>query len=383
MKTYAHTFLKKIDAVVFKFLFFCICLSFSFLRSYAADYDFLSGEYKNQSIIIDYVNELQYTIPSRWVAETTSNEGKITRSYTVKTGTVLSIIYMPVQNSWDITGNYTYVNSVVNSIINGMTEYTEISRSEGAIGNYPSVVIAYTWVADNGSKIWSCSLCTCTNQGVYTMTFMISENNMDKDLFEDMLMYTFQNSNIISFSDSNIIKDVQEKLVVLGYDCGTPDGIMGAETKSAIDAYRRDNNLAGGDGIDGDFLSSINNNVSNIERENVSSNPLLAAEVFTAPVKSGDNSRVLGTYAYINLPKNVLKTISEKQFTEFAQKVVNGSGYNWVSIICEDGTGICFSGSDIYYPTYGKLDTDGAITDGYGDITWNFGTNSYSYTTRS
>ena len=33
-------------------------------------------------------------------------------------------------------------------------------------------------------------------------------------------------------------------------------------------------------------------------------------------------------------------------------------------------------------PSYGKLDTDGAITDGYGDITWDFDANSYTYTPR-
>lgn len=113
-----------------------------------------------------------------------------------------------------------------------------------------------------------------------------------------------------------------------------------------------------------------------------SSNPLLNAQINTSPVKSGDNSKTLGTYAYINISKSILKAVTMDQFTEFAQAIVDNSGYNWVSIICEDGTGICFSGSDIYYPSYGKLDADGAITDGYGDITWDFDTNTYSYTPR-
>ena len=70
------------------------------------------------------------------------------------------------------------------------------------------------------------------------------------------------------------------------------------------------------------------------------------------------------------------------RLTKVQEKVKDNPWYNWVSIICEDGTGICFSGSDIYYPSYGKLDTDGAITDGYGDITWDFDANSYTYTPR-
>lgn len=136
---------------------------------------------------------------------------------------------------------------------------------------------------------------------------------------------------------------------------------------------------------DVDLVSEIKkyNNLDGLsESASDSSNPLLNAQVVTAPVKSGDNSKTLGTYAYISISKDILKSVTLEQFTEFAQTVVDNSGYNWFSIICEDGTGICFSGSDIYYPSYGKLDTDGAITDGYGDITWDFDTNSYTYTPR-
>lgn len=136
---------------------------------------------------------------------------------------------------------------------------------------------------------------------------------------------------------------------------------------------------------DVDLVSEIKkyNNLDGLsESSSDSSNPLLNAQVVTAPVKSGDNSKTLGTYAYISISKDILKSVTLEQFTEFAQTVVDNSGYNWFSIICEDGTGICFSGSDIYYPSYGKLDTDGAITDGYGDITWDFDTNSYTYTPR-
>lgn len=112
-------------------------------------------------------------------------------------------------------------------------------------------------------------------------------------------------------------------------------------------------------------------------------NPLMKEDLKTGTVYSGDKSKVLGSYGYISISKEVLKSITEEEFVEFAQeKVDNNPWYNWVSIICEDGTGICFSGCDIYYPSYGKLDTDGAITDGYGDITWDFNTNSYSYTPR-
>ena len=39
------------------------------------------------------------------------------------------------------------------------------------------------------------------------------------------------------------IKKVQKKLNELGYDCGTPDGIMGKKTKKALKEYQEDYNL--------------------------------------------------------------------------------------------------------------------------------------------
>ena len=51
------------------------------------------------------------------------------------------------------------------------------------------------------------------------------------------------------------------------------------------------------------------------------------------------------------------------------ETVVKDSGYNWVAILCDDGTGICFPGSMYYVGTYGKQDTDGSILEDYGAIT--------------
>lgn len=369
-------------------IFLSFCLSFSFpLSVHAADYDLLSGEYRNRDIVTDYLNELQYQIPAHWTAEINSTEQMEEVRYVIKNGTILSLIYIPLQNPQDLSGDYTYANSIASSITKGFDGYSEVSRIEGTIGNYPYVSIGYNWVA-SGENTTGCSLCVCTNQGAYAITFAMYQNNTDQDLLSDILKYTFQNATIISYSDKTVIQDVQTKLNALGYDCGAPDGIAGSGTQNAIANYRQDNGLTSGSEIDSELLSSLSRKtLSSTEstpssNTDDSSNPLLNAKISTAPVKSGDNSKTLGTYAYINIAKDVLKTVTLEQFTEFAQTVVDNSGYNWFSIICEDGTGICFSSCDIYYPSYGKLDTDGAITDGYGDITWDFGTNSYTYTPR-
>ena len=102
-----------------------------------------------------------------------------------------------------------------------------------------------------------------------------------------------------------------------------------------------------------------------------STNPLMSAELNVHDVMNGyKTEKIGGQYAYIEIPKAVLKNITEEQFAEFCQKRVADSGYNWVSIICGDGTGICFSGSLSIMATYGEVDSDGAILNGYGDISY-------------
>lgn len=97
-------------------------------------------------------------------------------------------------------------------------------------------------------------------------------------------------------------------------------------------------------------------------------NPLLSAAFSLDEVKSGIGNNVLGQYGYIKIDKKDLKTVTNEQFTEFVEQKVKDSGLNWVAIICEDGTGICFAGSLSYFAEYGEVDTDGAILKSAGVI---------------
>ena len=85
-------------------------------------------------------------------------------------------------------------------------------------------------------------------------------------------------------------------------------------------------------------------------------------------VKTGSGDKI-GEYAYIRITKAQLQAITEENYKEFVETVVKDSGYNWVAILCDDGTGICFPGSMYYVGTYGKQDTDGSILEDYGAIT--------------
>ncbi len=118
--------------------------------------------------------------------------------------------------------------------------------------------------------------------------------------------------------------------------------------------------------VEKDNTGSANDTV--VEDVN-SSNPLIAAKFVVRDVMNGTKTeKIGGQYAYVQIPKATLKKITEEQFAEFCQKRVTDSGYNWVSIICGDGTGITFSGSLSTMASYGEVDEEGAIVNSYGDI---------------
>lgn len=110
-------------------------------------------------------------------------------------------------------------------------------------------------------------------------------------------------------------------------------------------------------------------------------NPLMKAEFSKADVKTGIGDNVIGEYGFINISKSELKSVTNEQFTQFAEEKVQDSGLNWVSIICEDGTGICFAGSNTMVADYAELDKDGAILKSLGTIMLT--EDGYTYTASS
>jgi hypothetical protein len=99
------------------------------------------------------------------------------------------------------------------------------------------------------------------------------------------------------------------------------------------------------------------------------SGPLLSAEVFTADVKNGTGTDVIGQRAYVVISKEKLQSVTTEEYVQFLNERVKDSGYNWYSIVCDDGTGICYVGSMEYIGEYGKIDSEGCISEGYGMIT--------------
>ena len=97
-------------------------------------------------------------------------------------------------------------------------------------------------------------------------------------------------------------------------------------------------------------------------------NPLTACTLIVKDVESGTGEKI-GEYAFIEISKGQLEAVTAEQYKDFAETAVKASGYNWVAIICDDGTGICFPGSMYYVAQYGKQDMDGGILEVAGTIT--------------
>ena len=91
-------------------------------------------------------------------------------------------------------------------------------------------------------------------------------------------------------------------------------------------------------------------------------------EINEANVMNGFRTEVIGKWASIVIAKDEIKSLSQEEFVDFIDSEVENSGYNWFTIIFEDGTGIQFSGSSKQIGTYGELDTDGCITKSIGNI---------------
>ena len=111
-----------------------------------------------------------------------------------------------------------------------------------------------------------------------------------------------------------------------------------------------------------------------------SDNPLLCSEFYADDVLSGTGKKI-GTYGYTKIGKSDCPDLDSEKFaeylTEFADTKVQDSGYNWVSIIFDDGTGVCFAGAGTIIADYGNVDNEGCITDLFG--TYTKGSDGYEY----
>lgn len=112
-------------------------------------------------------------------------------------------------------------------------------------------------------------------------------------------------------------------------------------------------------------------------------NVFLLAPVKIGAVMNGIKTEKLGEYASIEIKKADAKSASADDFKQFVDTRISQSGYNWWSIIFEDGTAIVFPASQAISANYGAVDYEGTITTVYGDIILDTNGASYAYHARA
>lgn len=104
---------------------------------------------------------------------------------------------------------------------------------------------------------------------------------------------------------------------------------------------------------------------------------VLGYPVLFEDVTNGSETDVIGQRAYIEVSKDELKDMDEEQYSELCSYVETLDN-NWFSVVCDDRTGLVFTGCSSAIVTYGQLDDSGRIETSIGDIVKNG--ESFSYT---
>lgn len=96
-------------------------------------------------------------------------------------------------------------------------------------------------------------------------------------------------------------------------------------------------------------------------------NILMDYELTEVPVEK--NGKEVGRYAFIRVMKSQLQEITVENYKEFVAARVDGANYDYVTIVCDDSTGICFAGCSTISADYGTLADNKTVSDVLGTIT--------------
>ena len=118
--------------------------------------------------------------------------------------------------------------------------------------------------------------------------------------------------------------------------------------------------------LDNNKVSTVCLNNEQLYPEPEHRNILMDYDFTVEDVMNGFGDTVIGQCAYFYITEKEFDGITKEDIREFAEKRVDGTDYNWISIVCTNRKGICFPGSDPSYATYGKLDEDGSLTSSIG-----------------
>ncbi|MBD5476729.1 MAG: hypothetical protein HDR17_12245 [Lachnospiraceae bacterium] len=113
------------------------------------------------------------------------------------------------------------------------------------------------------------------------------------------------------------------------------------------------------------------------EHDSADLNSILGYPVHFADVTNGFGTDTIGERAYVEISKNELKNMSEEEYSELCT-YVESLDKNWFTVVCDDGTGLVFTGCSSIIVTYGQLDDSGRIDVSLGDILNSGGSITYT-----
>ena len=108
-----------------------------------------------------------------------------------------------------------------------------------------------------------------------------------------------------------------------------------------------------------------------------SDNPLMNAAVVVDDVLNGTGDTKLGERASVTISESEFEALTPEQLYEFANEVVDGSGYNWFTVKTDGNIGLQFNGCIIQLVSQGVLDEQGRVVEEQG--TWKITDGSYEF----
>ncbi len=161
--------------------------------------------------------------------------------------------------------------------------------------------------------------------------------------------------------------------------CGTPaEEVQNPEAESVV-AENEEEFTPADEEVDADGAEPLQTEADSEsdEPDTHESESILGYQVFFEDVSNGSESDIIGQRAYIEMPKSDLESLSEDQYSELCS-YVETLDYNWFSVICDDNTGLVFTGCATTIVTYGQLDDLGRVDSTLGDIVKSGDSFSYS-----
>ena len=110
----------------------------------------------------------------------------------------------------------------------------------------PMIVAAVCGIAWSSGSVWAAGEGARMSGSNATPPFTMSDTTS-----------SVTSSGIAASIDSATVRQVQQALSSKGHDPGPIDGVMGARTRSALQAYQSSHNLSGDTGIDQRTLESL------------------------------------------------------------------------------------------------------------------------------